>query len=334
MTVRGTRRPPTWSLLGDVKRKVTEYEAVTAKFHYHFRRDPVPFELDPDQDLNVWYLKYREGSPFQVADWEDFRDPHKLTYRAYVALQKQRETYMEGLVDDFERHDHDAGLDPEWVSVLEHLYVPARFTFHTMQMTALCVGQMAPSSYITNCSHFQAADEMRRIQWYAYRARSLSLTHGQSLADTDATRNRWETDEAWQAIREAVEKMLIAYDWGEAFAVLDLVIKPAVDELFNKQLGDLARANGDDLTARMGSEFELDSNRSKDWVSALTQYAIRADAGHAALLSGWVAKWSPLVDRSIAGLASVSTSAPIDPDAVTTAVGAARARFLETCGLA
>ena len=84
---------------------------------------------------------------------------------------------------------------------------------------------MAPSSFITNAAYFQAADELRRIQWTAYRAKSLALDHDAALASSAHTRHRWEEDAAWQRIREAVEKMLIAYDWGEAFVALHLTVK-------------------------------------------------------------------------------------------------------------
>ena len=43
-------------------------------------------------------------------------------------------------------------------------------------------------------------------------SKSLSLTHGTHLANTEATRRIWETDEAWQPAREALERLLLAYD--------------------------------------------------------------------------------------------------------------------------
>ena len=65
--------------------------------------------------------------------------------------------------------------------------------FHVLQITSLYVGQLAPSAAITNASFFQAADELRALQRIAYRAKSLSLTHGTSLADSAVARSIWET---------------------------------------------------------------------------------------------------------------------------------------------
>lgn len=48
----------------------------------------------------------------------------------------------------------------------------------------------------------------------------------------------------WQPLREGIEKLLTAYDWGESFVGLNLVLKPLVDQLFMKHLSDLALERG------------------------------------------------------------------------------------------
>ncbi|HEY5866644.1 MAG TPA: toluene hydroxylase, partial [Candidatus Tectomicrobia bacterium] len=284
---------------------------------------------------NAWYLTYREGSPLQTDDWEGFRDPHQLTYRLYVQRQAAREGYLDNLVDEFERHNHDASLQAHWVQVLDRLYLPARFPLHTLQMTALYMAQMAPSSFMTNAAYFQAADELRRIQWTAYRAKSLSLDHDAALASSAHTRQRWEEDGAWQPLREAVEKMLIAYDWGEAFVALNLVVKPVIDAVFNMQLADLARAHEDDLLAFMLDDFALDSQRSRDWSAALVTYAVGQRPANHGLLTQWVAKWKPLAYRGMEGVVALFGQAPrpLQPQAVSANARAAHHAFLARCGL-
>jgi len=331
------RREPakTWSLLGDVQRKPSEYEIVTAKLHYHYRRLPAPFELDPNTPINAWYLAYREGSPLQANDWEGFRDPHQLTYQVYVQRQAARETYVDNLVDEFERRGHDASLPSDWVRVLDRLYLPARFPMHAMQMTALYLAQMAPSSFITNAAYFQAADELRRIQWAAYRAKSVALDHGGELASSANTRQRWEEDAAWQPLRESVEKMLIAYDWAEAFVALNLTVKPVFDAVFNAQLAELARAHEDALLALILHDFALDNQRSRDWSAALVQYAVTQHPPNRELLQQWLEKWEPLAYRGMEGVAELFGEAPcpLEPQAVSANVQAAHRALLAQCGL-
>jgi toluene monooxygenase system protein E len=336
MAIARSREPAkTWSLLGEVRRKPSEYDVVTARLHFHYGRQPAPFELDPTTLINAWYLRYREGSPLRTDDWEGFRDPHKLTYQAYVQRQAEREAYLDNVVDEFERRSHDASLQIDWVRALDRLYLPARFPMHALQMTALYIAQMAPSSFITNAAYFQAADELRRIQWLAYRAKSLSLEHNAELASSAHTRQRWEEDATWQPLRETMEKMLIAYDWAEAFVALNLTVKPVFDAVFNLQLSELARAHEDALLALMLDDFALDSQRSRDWSAALVQYAVTQRPANTELLERWVKHWKPLAYRGMEALVELFGQAPrpLQPQAVAAKVRAAHHAFLTRCGL-
>ncbi|MFN8156878.1 MAG: hypothetical protein U0R68_05650 [Candidatus Nanopelagicales bacterium] len=335
MAVADRKPPKTWSLLGDVRRRPSVYEATAAKFAYHFRREPAPFEMDPNAAINQWYLDHREGSPFNVGDWEGFRDPAKLTYSDYVTLQHDRETYVDLLIDHHEAADSVSALDPAWVSTLTTLLVPLRFPLHVLQMTSLYVGQMAPSAYIINCAHFQAADEMRRIQRLAYLTKVLANAHGDEIAATSTARDPWQSGSAWQPLREVSERMLGVYDWGESFVLLNLVLKPALDSVVNDSLASLAVANGDEFLALLLAEFQRESTRSQAWTSALLSYAVEQDPALADVVRGWVATWTPLVDEAVAGLSELFATAPVagDPNAVREAAAKARESLLAASGL-
>lgn len=304
-------RPKTWSLLGDTRKRVSPYEAVTAKFHHHFRRDPAPFELDPQTPLNLFYLKHREGSPFQVADWEGFRDPDKLTYKDYVSCQHERELYLDALIDRYEATEHVSSLDADWVDVLRKLFVPLRFPLHVLQMSALYLGQIAPSSYITNPAAFQAGDEMRRIQRIAYWTQAIADAHGADIATTAAARDQWTDSPVWQPLRETLERLLIAYDWGEAFAALNLVVKPTLDSLLNAQFAELAARNNDPFLALLFAEFAQDSDRSKRWSGDLVEYALDKDPELGGVLGRWVDVWSPRAFGAVDALAGLFAEAPV-----------------------
>lgn len=331
MATRERKAPKTWSLLGDVKRRPSVYEVTAAQFAYHFRREPAPFEMSPEAPINQWYLKNREGSAFNVEDWEGYRDPAKLTYSEYVTLQHDRETYLDGLIDHHEAVDSVEGLSPEWVSTLTTAVVPLRFPLHILQMAALYVAQMAPTAFIINASNFQAADEMRRVQRLAYLTKWLANAHGEAIASTDATRGAWEKGEAWQPMRKALEELLGVYDWGEAFAALDLVIKPTIDSLVGDSLAALAAENGDELLSLMLAEFHRDAERSKDWSAELVRYAVANDPALADVLSAWVAAWTPAADALAAAYAPLLTGA--GSAAVIATAATARADLLAAAGL-
>lgn len=329
MTTAKPRTLKTWSIAGDTRRKPTEYEAVTGRFHYHFNRQPAPFDLDPDAAINRWYVKHREGSALQAQDWEGFRDPAALNYRRYIALQHDREIYAEGVVDHYEALDQDGQLSPEWVDTLARVYVPVRYLLHVLQITSLYVGQLASSAYITNAAFFQAGDELRALQWVAYRAKSLSLTHGTHLANTEETRRIWETDPLWQPARETLERLLVAYDWGEAFVALNLAVKPALDALFKEAFVELANENGDGLTAALLQESRVDTTRNQAWHIALARYAVAANPDNRGVIDGWVEKWRPLAGRAVDGLSAAFTNPEAARAQVATSVAAFTAQWTE-----
>lgn len=330
------RKPPkTWSLLGDVRRRPSAYEATAAKFNYHFRREPAPFEMDPQAPFNLFYLENREGSAFNVDDWEGFRDPAKLTYADYVMLQHDRETYVDLLTDHHEAAESVASLDPAWVATLRDLFVPLRFPLHVLQMTGLYVGQMAPSAFIINCANFQAADELRRIQRIAYHTRALAEAHGDELAETATARDPWEHAAAWQPLREVLERLLAVRDWGEAFVALDVAVKPALDAVVNQQLSELASRNGDEYLSLLMAEFQLDAQRSRDWSMALLRYAVDSNPDTADAVAGWLGTWQPRAVAAVAGLAPLFGAAPspIEPAVVVEAADGATRIVAEAAGL-
>jgi toluene monooxygenase system protein E len=118
-------------------------------------------------------------------------------------------TYLDVLIETNEAAGSVTRLDPAWVATLRALFVPLRFPLHVLQMTGLYVGQMAPSSFITNAANFGAADEMRRVQRIAYWTKVLANAHGDELATTALARGAWEDDPAWQPLRRACEQLLV-----------------------------------------------------------------------------------------------------------------------------
>ena len=183
------RRP---GALWTERRQPSEYEAVTYKFHSHFRRAPAPFELSEGWSINKFYIENREGSKFNVDDWEGYRDPSAYTYRRYVEDQKDREVYCDNLIDEFERRSHFQGLSKPWLDFLAENYLPVRFPGHAMQMSAAYVAQIAPAAFVTNTFYFQMGNEMRRVQRQAYLAKVLALDTGRpEIADSNVARKTW-----------------------------------------------------------------------------------------------------------------------------------------------
>lgn len=308
--------PPlkTWSHLADRRRRPSEYEIVSTNLHYSTDNPDCPWELDPNIHMNDWYRKYRNDSPLQHDDWNAFRDPDEVVYRTYNLIQDGQETYVKGLFDQFNDREHDEGLEGDWVKVLAKAYTPARYLYHTVQMGSVYIMQMAPASTITNCAAFQTGDSLRWLSHTAYRTAELAKTHAKA-GFGENEREIWEGDGAWQGFRELMEKVLVAWDWGEAFTAVNLVAKPAVEAALLGQLGDAARHNGDTLLGLLSQAQMRDAERHRRWAGALVAMALQKN-GNKDVLGKWIKKWQPLADKAIDAYCELI---PDSPDAAKTA---------------
>lgn len=288
------------------RRIPSEYEIVSSDLHYNY---PHRFELAGDNPVIAWYDRYREGSLLRAQSWEVFADPRRTTYHGYNELQDRKEDVVDGLLREIDETGYDQGLSDGWVEFLDQCYAPLRYPAHGLQMLAAYIAQMAPASRITNCAAFQAADEMRRLQRIAFR--SAQLADHRPGVDLARHRQVWEDAEAFQPLRELIERALVTYDWGEAFIVTNAVIKPQLDRLINEELaGRLAAANGDPILQSIHFSLQEDAVWHVAWTTALVDVAIADTPINDEQISQWIDRWRPLASQATDALAAVALSMP------------------------
>ncbi len=281
-----------WHLSG-LGRMPSDYDIGTSRLLYYPERG---FEVATP--VAAFYARYQEGSRLRLRpeDGERFRDPRETTYARYTELQRWKEIYVDGILRTLDDGSYDRRLDPAWVRTLGAVLGPLRYPVHGLQMIAAYVGSMAPAGRVVITCALQAADEMRRIQRLAYRLRQLQETHPRLGADARA---RWQDDSMWQPLRHLIERLLVTYDWGEAFTALSLVVKPAFDELFLVRFGRLAAARGDEALQKIFGSLGEDAAWHHDWSAALARCTIESDAGNAAVIDEWTAQWTPATRAAV-----------------------------------
>jgi toluene monooxygenase system protein E len=144
---------------------------------------------------------------------------------------------------------------------------------------------------------FQTADELRRTQRFAYRMRQIQSHHPSFGA---RSKEAWQADPLWQPAREAVERMLVTFDFGEALVALNLSFKPVIDELLMNKLGELAVKAGDPLLRALLSSLYEDSAWQREWTAELFKMLFREREENRAVVAGWLAKWHPITKRAAA----------------------------------
>lgn len=321
-----TLRPiKTWSHLAAQRRKPSEYEIVSTNLLWHTRDAEHPWDVDGV--MADWYRKNLFGCALKHPDWNKFRDPDETVYRTYNIHQDGQEAYVDGLLEQFAVEDHDKGLSPQWVRALAKLYAPARYPLHAVQMTSGYLASIAPASTVSCAAMFQAGDQLRWISRTAYRTRELASAHPSAGFGTNE-RKLWETAPEWQGLRELAERTLVAYEWGECFYAMNVVLKSAFDEAVNRQLAISARRNSDSLTALLSEALLRDSARSQRWTAALVKMALE-EPRNAQVFAGYAAKWVPLAEKAVRAYCA---AIPDNADAADAAIVGMRA-FRASLGL-
>ncbi len=274
--------------LGADRRLPSDYEIATSRLLYHVERGG--FAVAPP--AAAFYARHQRGSLLHAERFEELCDPRATTYTKYVTEARDREAYVGRLLASIEASDYDRGLPDAWVETLARALSPLRFLCHGLQMAAAYVGQMAPAGRIAVTALFQCGDEIRRIQGLACRLALLGRRRPQIGPEG---RTLWQSDPRWQPLRRALERLLVTYDWGEAFVALNVCLKPMIDDLFLAQLAAGAERVGDHLDAQILRSLHEDCRWHQAWTEALVTLATASHPDNGAVIARWTAVWRPLV---------------------------------------
>ena len=293
-------RAKTWSSLGNLGRKPTEYEIVTHNMNHTYRNDDdEPLEMGSNAPGNVWLKEHRDTKLFGVTAWNDFRDPDELTYRKYCEIQDDQETYIDQMLRNFtEVKKTDTRLDDTALTFLQTVVTPTRYLAHGQQMLCAYLQQVSPSSYVGNCATFQTADALRRGQRISYRTKQLDNAHPMRGFGT-GERSIWETDEGWQPVRRAIEQLLIVYDFDRAFVGYELCVRPVLDNIFLQQAATVARSLGAEADALILESLYVDTVRANRWSIALARCVAERSKEGRSLMRSFVREYNDQVDDII-----------------------------------
>jgi toluene monooxygenase system protein E len=323
-----------WHLLPQ-RRMPSEYEIVTSKLLLNTGEGFTGKRFELDVPLRQWYEQYQQGSPLSCTSWEKFRDPRETTYTKYTEVQMEKEIFVDGILEEIETTGYDRGLSPRWLETLSTLVAPFRYPGHALMMIAAYAAQMAPGGRIVVAAAFQAADEARRVERLAYRVRQVQLAFRGFAADS---KSLWQNDPLWQPLRQFVERLLVTYDWGEAFVALNLVLKPMIDDLFMKRTSNLALGQDDHLLGQIFYSLNEDCQWHRQCSQALTLTAIEDTPTNRQIIQTWINKWYPGALRAVYAFSSLFEGKPGGPSIppfhdLTSQIVAVSADYLRAMGL-
>ena len=115
----------------------------------------------------------------------------------------------------------------------------------------------APTNMHNNAISVNSMHRIRSAQDLALY--NLTLTEEIDGFDGGAHLTAWNSDPAWQGVREVAEQLTAIDDWCEAIFAANIVFEPLVGELFRSQLVmQAAPRNGDFVTPTVIGAEEYD----------------------------------------------------------------------------
>jgi hypothetical protein len=286
------REKPTYWHLAEQRRVPSRYEVVSSRLHYSTQ-----LGLAVNTPAGRWSAEQRQMPELTGIDWESFADPRRTTYATYVSEQRDNEAHLARLLERGARETTISEPDAAW---LERAFSPLRFVYHGLMMAAGHAGSLAPSGRITLVYAFQAANELQRVQAMA---RRLAQLRRLVPALGDDGRRVFEDDEAWQPLREALEKLLTSYGWARHALVLSLLFKPFVDHCAFSACADTARTRGDDVTADVLSALGRESAWERACAAQLLELVTHEQPQHHPPIRAWLEEARPLCANAANALA-------------------------------
>jgi toluene monooxygenase system protein E len=305
-----TARRTYWHLEGR-GRVPQSYDIKTSQLLYYPERG---FEVSTP--AGAWMLEHGAGSALR-ARFADFRDPAELTFSRYVERRAEQEAFLDQLLSTAEETAYDARLSPSWLGVLDTVLPVLRYPTQALHMLAAYVAHLAPEGRVVVAGAFQASDELRRLERVCQRMRQLQA-HAPSFGE--GSRSYWQEHAAWQPLREVLERLLVTYDFGEALIALNLVVKPAFDELFMREWGEVGRVHGDHLLTEVTRSLYRDCRWQRQYTRALLTSALSEQSDNRVPIQLWLGRWWPRMQAALLALVGIWGLSPAAAEACVTRV--------------
>jgi propane 2-monooxygenase small subunit len=239
-----------------------------------------------------------KGYDWPAHGWHEFRDPNEewelslYRYNANVIRQLNQNIDAAKQSKAFEQ------WNPNWVRFIERHLGAWMHVDHGLGLYLFAnANRRAPTNMHNNAISVNSMHLIRSAQDLAL----YQLTLGEEIEGFDggAHLETWNSDPAWQGVRETAEQLTAIDDWCEAVFAANIVFQPLVGELFRSRLvQQAAPRNGDFITPTVvgAEEFdfsERDLRYTKAMFTLLTNDREFADHNKRQL-NEWLANWVTL----------------------------------------
>ena len=274
------------------KKRSTLYEEVTVD------TQPSPHRHMP----SGWLMSFEDGrgthslgsTALRVKDWYDWRDPGGLWERPFYQQAAQAAREQDAAVAAARSEALFARMSEEWRAFLQRsLQLPA-FYEHGLWRALCGAARPALSDAITHAIVLEAAMKQRQAQDLVVYAMDLEPEIGE--CSTEAAKQRFLEEEAWQPVRALVEHVNACTDWAERVLAANLCIEPLVGNLLRREMLLVpASANGDPVTPVIIGNAQREWLWVREWTADLVRFCVEDEefgAQNRDVLATWSERWN------------------------------------------
>jgi propane monooxygenase small subunit len=242
-----------------------------------------------------------KGYDWPAHGWHEFRDPNEeweLTFYRYNSNVVRQITANVEAAKETKAFEQ---WNPNWVRFVATNVGAWMHVEHGLGLYVFAnANRRAPTNMHNNAISVNSMHRIRFAQDLALY--NLTLSEEVEGFDGAAHVETWNSDPAWQGVRDVAEQLTATDDWAEAVFATNVVFEPLVGELFRSQLVQhAAPGNGDFVTPTVVGAGEYDyAQRDLRYTRAMFQLLTsdREFADHnKAIIDGWLSNWT---ERSLA----------------------------------
>jgi len=272
-----------------------------------------------------------KGYDWPAHGWHEFRDPNEeweLTlyrYNANVVRQLNQNIENAKQSKAFEQWNRN------WVRFVERNIGAWMHVDHGLGLYLYAnANRRAPTNMHNNAISVNSMHRIRAAQDLAL----YNLTLSEEITDFDGAAHieTWNSDPAWQGVRDAAELLTAIDDWCEAIFAANVIFEPLVGELFRSHLvQQAAPRNGDFVTPTIVGAAEYDfAERDLRYTTAMFELLTsdREFARHnKQTMQLWLELWVPRCLGAARKLQPIWSQPDAKPPRFEDGLDAAKSRF-------
>ena len=272
-----------------------------------------------------------KGYDWPAHGWHEFRDPNE---EWELTLYRYNANVVRQLNQNVENAKQSKAFDQwnrNWVRFVERNIGAWMHVDHGLGLYLYAnANRRAPTNMHNNAISVNSMHRIRAAQDLAL----YNLTLSEEIDDFDGAAHieTWNSDPAWQGVRDTAELLTAIDDWCEAIFAANVIFEPLVGELFRSHLvQQTAPRNGDFVTPTIVGAAEYDfAERDLRYTTAMFELLTndREFARHnKQTMQLWLELWVPRCLGAARRLQPIWSQPDAKPPRFEDGLDAAKSRF-------